>query len=182
MSSGGGGGLGAILANIVISAVMLAILWIPAVCLYPLTSVAGIATSLILMSILSRVLPPDGGDVVSLLSIIGGAIVIFKVFRIEMRLAESATFRMIRHAIRMVLLAIVAIPFVQLTMGATAPSTTTRYILAVILRPDVMWEFLLSPTNLGAWLAAVVALHVVIWHSARARRFWHGRLKWVGLK
>jgi hypothetical protein len=182
MPTGGGDPFGSAVISIVLSVVMILILWIPAVCLYPLTAAAGIATTIVTRSISARVLPADAGDVPFALGIVLGAIVIGIMIRIEGRLARSAPYRMVRHGVRMVLLAIWAIPILQLTMGATAPGTSTAYIFAVVSSPLAMAGFLLNPLNLGAWLVSVIGLHFLIWKSERARRIWHRRLAWIGLK
>lgn len=180
--SGGGGGLGAILANIIFSLVLVALLWIPMICLYPLTALAGLTTGFGTFQVLRRVLPPDGGDVAALGGVVAGAVVVLIVNRFEYRLAQQPAFRRIRHLLRMVLLAVWAIPIIQLSTGTTGPSTSTRYILAVMSSPRAWGSFLARPANVALWIAVVIGLHMLIWWSDRARTFWHRRLKFVGLK
>jgi hypothetical protein len=67
-------------------------------------------------------------------------------------------------------------------MGATAPTSTTRYVLAMVSNPRALLAFLSRPQNLAIWLGALVALHFVLWKADTLREWWHRRLKWVGLK
>lgn len=175
-------GFGKIVSNILVSVVMMVILWMPAACLYPLTAGSGVAAAVVTMQILSRVLPADAGDVPLVLGVLVGAIAVAIVIRIEDRLSRSARYRLVRHGVRMVLLGMWAIPIIQLAMGATAPSTSTRYILSVVSSPSAMARFLTSPLNLAAWTLCLVGLHFLIWKGERARRLWHRRLAWIGLK
>jgi hypothetical protein len=152
------------------------------VCLYPITAAAGIAATLATRSIFTSVLPADAGDVPFALGIVVGAVVIGIVFRLEVRLAGSTGYRVVRHVVRMILLAIWAIPIIQLTLGAAAPTTSTAYIFFVISNPSGMVQFLANPLMLGIWIAVVVGLHFLIWKADGVRRFWHRRLVWIGLK
>jgi hypothetical protein len=180
--SGGADTFGKIVSNIFVSLVMMVILWFPAACLYPLTAGSGITAAVVTMQILARVLPADAGDVPLVIGVLVGAIVVGIVIRIEDRLSRSGRYRWARHGLRMVLLGMWAIPVIQLAMGATAPSTSTRYILEVVSSPRAMATFLTSPVNLGVWLACLLGLHFLIWKGERARRLWHRRLAWIGLK
>jgi hypothetical protein len=179
---GGADTFGKIVSNILVSVVMMVILWMPAACLYPLTAAAGIAAGFMTRSILAVVLPADAGDVPFVLGVLVGTIVVGGVIRIEDRLSGSARYRSGRHGVRMVLLAIWAIPIIQLAMGATAPGTSTRYILSVVSSPSAMVQFLTSPLNLGLWFASLIGLHFLIWKGERARQLWHRRLRWIGLR
>ena len=182
MPMSGGSPLGAILANIIFSLVLVALLWIPMICLYPLTALAGLATGFATFQVLGRVLPADGGDVAAVAGFVVGAVAVLIVYRFENRWAEQQGFRRIRHLVRMVLLAVWAIPIIQLSTGTTAPSTSTRYILAVMSSPRAWGSFLARPANLALWIAVVIGLHMLIWWNDGARRFWHRRLLFVGLK
>ena len=168
--------------NFLFSFFLLAITWEAFVCLYPLTSVAGVSVGFVTFPFFLRLLPADGRDVASVLAIVCGFIVGGIVSRIEYRLAQNAGFRLVRHVIRIPLLSIWAIPIIMLAMGATAPTTTTRFILAIVSSPSTMFRFLSNPINLGIWFTVMVALHFIIWNWTGARRFWHNRLKFVGLK
>ena len=183
MPTQAGGAFGTIIISIVLSLVMIAILWIPALCLYPITATAGFAAAMITTSIFTRVVPADAVDVARVLGFTAFAIVIGILIRIEGRLSSRfAPYRLGRHVVRMVLLAIWAIPILQLTMGATAPGTSTAYIFAVVSSPYAMAGFLMNPLNLGVWLVSVVGLHFLIWKSELARRLWHRRLSRIGLQ
>ena len=118
----------------------------------------------------------------TLAAVILGVIVAYMVNRRESRLAEHRSFRLVRHVVRLALLAVWAIPILQLTAGATVASTSTRYILAAISDPRALTSFLARPQNLGIWLAVIVALHFLLWSAPGVRRWWHRRLAFIGLK
>lgn len=182
MAAGAGGAGSGFFANIVLSLILFALLWIPMVCLYPLTALAGIMAGFGTASVLRHLFPVDLQDVASVAGFLAGVAVVWKVYRIEYRLAEQPDFRRARHAVRMVLLAIWAIPIIQLSMGATAPTTSTRYILAVVTHPGAMLAFLVRPQNFVIWGAAVAGLHFLLWKGERPRAWWHRRLVFLGLK
>lgn len=179
---GGGGGLGDVLANIVISLILVALLWIPLACLYPLTALAGAAIGLAAYPVLLRSLPPDGHDVAAVAAIIAAVATALVVNRTEYRLAKHPAFRLGRHVVRLLLLAVWAIPVIQLAMGATAPTTSTRYILAMVSSPRALGAFLSRPQNLLLWLVIVAGLHYLIWSAQGFRNWWHRRLLFVGFK
>jgi hypothetical protein len=182
LPTGGGGALSIIIINFIVAFFIVAILWIPMVCLYPLTGTATIATWLVTKPILTGVLPAEAGDVPAALAYLIAAVVAGVMIRVESRLAQSMGYRLPRHVVRMVLLAIWSIPIIQLTMGAEAPTSSTAYIFAVVTQPGAMLQFLMSPLNFGIWVAVVVGLHFLIWKAEGVRRFWHRRLVWIGLK
>jgi len=181
-TASGGGGLGGLLAQIVFSLVLLALLWIPMACLYPLTALAGIGTGTIVARVSEGLFSPDARDVALVLGFGVGLVAVLMINRIEFRLAEEPAFRTARHAVRMILLGIWAIPILELCMGVTAPSTSTRYILDEVRSPQALAAFLKQPENLALWAAALVGLHVLIWSGKSVRRWWHRRLKFIGLK
>jgi len=131
-----GDAFGGIAVNIVISFFMLIMLWMPAACLYPLTSLAGVAAGFLSRSIFVAVLPQDAGDVPLALAFAVGAVVIGIMIRIEGRLAQSARYRSIRHVVRLVLLALLAIPVIQSKVDASAP-----YVYAVVSSPHAIAQF-----------------------------------------
>jgi len=180
--AGGGGPLGDLLANIMLSLLMLALLWIPMVCLYPLSAVAGMVAGYGSFPLFLRALPADGRDVAAVLGMAVGVVVGLKVNRLEYRLAQNPAFRLARHAVRLVLLAVWAIPIIQLSTGTTAPTTSTAYIFAVVNSPQALLAFLSRPRNLAIWVAVVMGLHFLIWSGAGVRRWWHRRLTFIGLK
>src|SRR5512132_1560472 len=91
-----GGFGGTALPNIIFSLLCLAILWIPFVCLYPLTAAAGIGLALGLIPIFSRMVPPDALDVARLGGILVGAVAVGIMIRLEYRLAQNLGFRLAR--------------------------------------------------------------------------------------
>ena len=173
------GGIG---AQIVLSLILFVLLWIPMACLYPLTSVSAIVAGLASYAILLRALPVDLQPTAFVGAFVVGAAVIFFVYRIECRLAQVTVFRLGRHVVRMVLLGAWAIPIIQLSMGATAPTTSTAYILSAMNHPLWLAGWLANPKHLVIWLVVLAALHFMIWHWQGFRSWWHGRLVYLGLK
>lgn len=183
-AGGGGGGLqlDSLLANITFSLLLLVLLWMPMLCLYPLTGLAGIAAGFGTFPLFLRALPADGRDVAAVLGMIVGVVVVLKVHRLEYQLAQRPAFRLGRHLVRLVLLAVWAVPIIQLSTGTTAPTTSTAYILGVVSSPQALAQFLTRPRNLVIWVAVVAGLHFLIWSGDGVRRWWHRRLKFIGLK
>jgi hypothetical protein len=180
---GGGGGLGAILADFVISVVFFFIVWEAAACLYFITAIVGIGASIFSFSILNPMITPMAGrDAALLASIVIGWVAAAFMSRLEFRLAKNQGFRIGRHIVRLMLLSILAIPIMMLSMGVPAPSTTTRFILAIVSSPQAMVRFLSTPATLVIWLGVIVGIHFAVWKWEWARRFWHRRLRMVGLK
>jgi hypothetical protein len=173
----GGGPLGTIAANIMISFFMLIMLWMPMTCLYPLTGAAGAAAGFMSRPLFSALLPEDAGDLPLASAFLAGAVAILIVNRIEYRLAQSARYRSIRHVFRLVLLALLAMPTIQTRVDASAP-----YVYAFVTSPRAVAEFLSAPANLVMWSGVVIGLHFLLWKAEPVRRFWHRRLKWIGLK
>jgi lipoprotein signal peptidase len=157
------------------------ILWIPFLCLYPLTALIGIGVGFAAVPIFARTLPPNT-DVPAALGVLIGAVAFYIMIRIEYRLSQSAGYRISRHAVRMVLLAIVAIPTIQMAAGAPVESTSTRYILSVVSNPRIMFSFLADAKNVAILLTVVIVIHFVLWKGERFRRFWHRRLSAIGMK
>ncbi len=180
--AGSSGGSGGPLAQIVFSLILFVLLWIPMACLYPLTSVSAIVAGLASYAILLRALPADLQPTAFVGAFAVGAAVIFFVYRIEYRLAQQAVFRLGRQVVRMLLLAAWAIPIIQLSMGATAPTTSTAYILTAMNHPLWLAGWLANPKNLVIWLVVVAALHYLIWTREGFRAWWHRRLVYLGLK
>jgi hypothetical protein len=81
-----------------------------------------------------------------------------------------------------VLLAIWAVPMIMMAMGAPVAGTTTRFILAVMSSPQIIFGFLSRTQNLGILLVVVAGLHFLLWYGKPFQRFWHRRLTFVGLK
>ena len=179
VAPGGGSGF---FAAVIVSLVMVVLVFIPMVCLYPLTALASILAGVGTYLLAVRVLPADGGDVAALLGVVVGAIALWKVYRLEYRLAQQPPIRLTRHVVRLLLLSVWVIPVMQLATGATAPTTSTRYILATVSNPETLVGFLTRPQNLLIWAAAIAGLHFLLWTDNRFRRWWHYRLIFVGLK
>jgi hypothetical protein len=181
--TGGGGALGAVLANIVTSVVMMLLIWEAVVCLYPITAIAAITAWRVTAPAVNLVVPADlKGDFGYLMGFFAAVVAAGVVIRLEYRLAQNTGFRLARHVVRMVLLSIWAIPILMLCMGASYPKSTTLFIFSVVTSPPTMVQFLSNPIRLAIWAGSMVGLHFMIWDWKGARNMWHNRLKWVGLK
>jgi len=168
--------------NFLLSFFMMAILWEVFVCLYPVTTAAGILAAVFAVPVFTRMLPADGKDVAMLMGVVVGAIVVGVLIRVEYRLAQSTGFRLARHTLRLALLSALVIPMIMLGKGAVPQSTTTRFYAAVVGNPSLMFRFLADPMNLGIWAAVMVGLHFALWNWGWGRSAWHTRLRWLGLK
>lgn len=178
----GDGVVGGFLANIIMSAVVVLLVWEAFVCLYPMSVIAAIAAWRVIPPMVNTVAPAElKGDLGYLAGVAAVLVAIGVVIRIEYRLAQNTGFRIVRHAVRMVLLSLWAIPILMLCMGASYPKSTTLFIYSVVTSPPTMVQFLSNPVRLAIWAAFMIGLHFMIWNWAWARRFWHRRLKFVGL-
>jgi len=179
----GDGGAGGFLANIILSAVVLLLVWEAAACLYPMTVIAAILAGRFTAPMVNLVAPAElKGDLGYLAGVVAALVAAGVVIRLEYRLAQNIGFRIARHAVRMVLLSIWAIPILMLCMGASYQKSTTLFIYSVVTSPPTMVQFLSNPIRLAIWGAFMIGLHFMIWNWAWARRFWHRRLLFVGLK
>jgi hypothetical protein len=183
MTGGGGGEISAIPANIVTSALLMLLVWEAAACLYPMTVIAAIVAGLFTAPMVNLVAPAElKGDLGYLMGWLAAVVVAGVVIRLEYRLAKNSGFRIARHAVRMVLLSMWAIPILMLCMGASYPKSTTLFIFSVVTSLPTMVSFLADPSRLAIWAGFMVGLHFMIWNWKWARQFWHNRLKWIGLK
>jgi hypothetical protein len=182
--TGGGGAGGGFIVKFVVSLIMVVLLWIPIVCLYPLTFLSGIAAGFFTASVLAaNVLTSVADkDVASFAGVIIGLTVVLIMIRIEYRLSQVAAFRVSRHVVRMVLLSFWAIPMILMAQGDGQGTTATRFIFAVVSNPRAIVWFLSRAQNVGILAVVVVGLHFLLWKGERFRRFWHRRLSNVGLK
>ncbi len=177
----GGDPISNIVINFVVSFFMMAMLWEVFVCLYPVTTLAGVLAGVFTIPIFTRMLPPDGHDVALLMGVVVGAVVIGVLIRIEYRLAQNLPFRLARHGVRLALLSLLVIPMVALGQGTVRLASTAGFYTTIVNNPRVMLGFL-NPVSLGIWAGVMVGLHFLLWNWSWARRVWHTRLKWIGLK
>ena len=180
----GGAGFFGFLVKFPVSVIMLALLWIPTICLYPLTFLSGAAAGLITASVVAaRVFTsPADKEMVWLAGGIVGLVVVLVMIRVEYRLAKVTAFRVSRHVVRMVLLTLWAIPVILMVQGDGQGFTATGFILSVASSPRAITWFLSRPQNVGILAVVVVGLHFLLWKGEPFRRFWHRRLSNVGLK
>jgi len=163
---------------------IMALIWEAVVCLYPMTTIAAIAADLIAAPMVNLVAPAEfKGDLGYLMGVLAAIVATVIVIRIEYRLAQNSGFRIGRHVVRMILLSMWAIPNIMILMGVPYQErSTTLFIYAVVTSPPTMISFLMDPVHLAIWAAVMVGLHFLIWKWGGPRRFWHNRLKWIGLK
>ena len=84
--------------------------------------------------------------------------------------------------VRLVLLAALAIPLIQLANGVPFHGPATLYMLSVVGSPRNMALVLGKPQNLAIMLGVVVGMHFLLWKAERVRQFWHRRLAAIGLR
>ncbi len=183
-TSGYAGGATHPLVSFVMSLLMVPLVWMFWICLYPLTAAAAIAAGFMGWSMLSRVLTAsDEASVAQLGGVIAGFAAAVIVSRVEYKLAQNAGLRWGRHAVRLMLFGVLAIPWIQAVIfNAKIGNSTTRYIFAVLSNPQILMAQLANPQNLGIVAAVMVVMHFVLWKAAGLRAFWHRRLAWLGLK
>jgi hypothetical protein len=183
-ATGSAGGGSSPVVSFVASLLMVPLVWMFWVCLYPMTAIAAIATGLMAWSMLSRVLTAsDEASVAQLGGVIAGFAAAVIVCRVENKLAQNAGLRWARHAVRLVLLGALAIPWIQaILFNAKVGGSTTRYVFAVLSNPRVIMSMLANAQNLGIVIAVMVGMHFLLWKAERLRAFWHRRLFWLGLK
>lgn len=178
----GGDPISMIVINFILSFFMMAMLWEVFICLYPVTSLAAVLAAYFTIPIFTRMLPPDGHNVAMVTGIALGAVVAGVLIRIEYRLAQNTPFRLARHGMRLVLLSLLVIPVMMLGTGSVTLNGTAGFFTTVLNQPSLMLRFFTSPVNLGIWAAIMVAMHFLLWNWSWARRVWHRRLVWIGLK
>lgn len=130
---------------------------------------------------LNRFVPP-GTDVPAAAACIIGIVTGYIVIRVEYRLAQAHGYRIARHGVRLIFLAILAIPIVLIAQGAYVENSTSRYILSVLSNGRILSRFVANPANDLILLAVVIGLHFLLWNGTKIRRFWHKRLSAVGMK
>jgi hypothetical protein len=177
----GGSNIGIIVVNILFSLILLAYLWEVFVCLYPLTAFTGILLSFIVTPIVAHADPTDL-NFARAVGILSTIIAAYIMIRVEYRLAQMASYRLVRHPLRLLLLGILAIPVLMMIEGAYVPGSQAMFILSVLSNPARMIRFAFVPMNAAILLAFVVAAHFILWNWRWAREFWHKRLRWVGMK
>ena len=167
--------------NFLVSVVVLAIFWQFLVCLYPLPALAAGATAIYAAGILLKLIPPDPvllvNSFLSILAAYGAAIVVFYfAMRVEERLARNIAYRMVRHVVRLVCLALMAVFAIERASGipllAGPDLSVSSANIARILR---------TPDYLIAVFVFVVMMHFVLWKADKIRAFWHRRLAGAGL-
>src|SRR5262249_33703777 len=103
--------------------------------------------------------------------------------RVEYRLANHATFRVVRHVIRLFLLSVFAAPWFMGFMGdAEARRASFAYMLSLATHPLFLLQQLANPVNLAVAAGVALLMHLLLTRATRLRAFWHRRLTWIGLK
>jgi hypothetical protein len=180
-AAGAGGGFGILVIDFTFTLFTLLYFWPFFACLYPLTVATGLAAAWIARPLIAgRFYADEANALFGVLAILI-AIVIAAMIRVEYRLAQTSAFRVARHALRLLLFAILAVPTIE-WLHPGVQLTYTMYLLTFSSHPRYLAGFLRNPINLGIVLAIVIGLHFLLWKGERARAFWHRRLRHVGLK
>ena len=172
-------GSGGPFLSLTLSIIMLPFVWMFWVCLYPLTAVAGTVVGVMVAAFSARRLLPDEGNIAAGFGFISAYIACIIVSRVEYKLAEHAAFRWTRHVVRLILLGILALPWIA---GMMADAPAFPVMLRSLSQPRVLVASLLTPVGVGTVAVAVVGGHFLLLKAERLRAFWHRRLRWIGLK
>ena len=148
-------------------------LWL---CLYPIASLSGLATVVAGLFFLGKIMPPAPGFAVNpravLIAYAAGLVVLVIVSRLDHRLAQHAVYRIPRHAVRLILLAGLAIVFLQEVRG----------IPGFGRGPIPNLRLLGNSENMIMVLAFLAGMHFLMWHAKTVRQIWHHRLEAIGLR
>ena len=179
-----GGGSGGPFLSIALSLMMVPLVWMFWICLYPLTAAASIVTGFVTGSLARRaVTASDAASVAQLTGVIAGFVAAVIVGRVEYKLAQNTGLRLARHALRLMLFAALALPWIQAMIGdAKVAGSSTRYIFVALSNPRFLVSQLMNPPSLAIVVAVMVGMHFLLWKAERLRAFWHRRLFWLGLK
>ncbi|MGH9523700.1 MAG: hypothetical protein ACRD3E_14320 [Terriglobales bacterium] len=189
-SSYGGGGVSMTgggsnpLLSILLSLFMLPFVWMFWICLYPVTAAAGGVAVVFTGAMAIRYLSLQGGEASAVALLIGfaaGYAVIAVMSRIEYRLARNTGYRIGRHVVRLLLMSVLAFPWIE-AMSFDAGNSATRYVSAVFSHPDYLLGQMSRPQSMAIIAAVMVFTHFLLWKTERLRAFWHRRLMWIGLK
>jgi hypothetical protein len=170
--------------SIIASLVMLPFVWMFWICLYPLTAAVGVITTVLTSGLAMRYLSlqRDEASVALGFGIIAGFIAVAIFSRIEYRMAQNIGYRVARHAVRLVLFGVLALPWIQAMVFDVAGGSETRYIYGALTHPRFLMAQMAIPQNLAIVAAVMVGMHFLLWKGERVRSFWHRRLMWLGLK
>ena len=155
------------------SLLMAPFVWMFWICLYPLPALVGFLGGFIVAEY-------AGGGLG--FGAIAGYGVIVVMSRVEYKLAQHATYRASRHVVRLILFGALAIPWIQAMVFSAGGSAEASYILTILTSPRLLLPQLLNPTSLAIVLTVVVGVHFLLSKAEPVRRFWHRRLRWLGLK
>ena len=155
------------------SLLMAPLVWMFWICLYPLPAAAGFLAGFIVAEY------ANGGLG---FGFIAGYAVIAVMSRVEYRLAQHSTYRTSRHVMRLILFGALAIPWIRAMVFSEGGSAEASYILTMLTSPRLLLSQLANPTSLAIVLTLVVGLHFLLTKAEPVRRFWHRRLRWLGLK
>ena len=155
--------------DFLLNLIFVGFLWEAWVCLYPLSALAGLFTLVYAMPFLRGVLPESPiigpGLCAVVLAIGAGAVVLWKVSRLEHDLARHKLYRILRHLVRLPLLGIAAVVALERARGLPYNPT-----------PAEVMQILMVPANLATALGVMIVSHFILWNWKRGREFWHRRL------
>jgi len=172
------GGSGGPFLSFTISLLMVPFVWMFWICLYPLAAIAGLFAGWIVSTLTAPIFPEDAH---ALMGVVAGYAVIVFMSRVEYKLAEQhALYRRSRHVVRLILVAVMIVPWIQVMIFGVAGKT--QYILTMLTSPQLLLAQLADATNLAIVAVAVVGMHFLLTKAPNVRDFWHRRLRWLGLK
>jgi hypothetical protein len=153
----------------IINVIFVALLWQVWVCLYPFSALAAGITFALVTPLLRTVLPPTTVILPGLLPVIGGVlaglVAGWNACRFEEKLEKIALYRVVRHLVRLPVIAMSTAMALQKTEGF--PYDPSLGGVAQVLR---------VPLNLAVVGGVVIASHFLLWHWKWGREFWHHRL------
>ena len=146
-------------------------------CLYPLSATAGLFTLLFGAGLAVRFVPHDTSInpnlIASAIALVAALVVLWNVSRLEHILSRYNAYRIPRHVVRLVLIAVATVIAIQRAQGIpisyAAQNLNLKYVLS-------------NPMNLGIVIGVVVASHFILWNWKWARDFWHARLEGARLR
>jgi len=160
---------GAASRDFLLNLVFVGVLWELWICLYPLSTLAGLFTFVYAAPVMQRIMPRSSFFAPGLYAV--GALlalclfVIWTVSRYEHVFANNIVYRAARHVVRILLLGLATVVLIEQWHGV--PYNIQWPMVSRILK---------MPQYLAMVIAAMVAAHFALWNWKWGREFWHRRL------
>jgi hypothetical protein len=157
--------------DFLLNLILVGCLWPALVCLYPLSAATGYLTLLFGAGLAIRFVPPNTSInpnlIASAIGFVAALVVLWNVSRFEHVLARSNAYRILRHAVRVALIAGVAVAAIERSQGISISYATPKLNFTHVLS---------DPEYLGTVVGVILASHFILWNWKWARDFWHRRL------